>query len=52
MMKGLEKQYVTVGKRAAVVALGGVMTTLGVIGLSIVGPHVFGQRSPFRFASY
>ena len=50
-MRGLEKQYVSPAKRLAVVAVGGVATTLGVAALAVVGPLVFGHRAPFRFAS-
>lgn len=87
-MKGLDRAYVSTGKRVAVVVSGawrgvvgrvsiarhraparppatlaprrhpptptppgGVATVAGVAALSVLGPLVFGQRSPFRFAS-
>ncbi len=37
-------------KRAAVCGVGGLATLGGVAVLAAVGPLVFGQRSPFRFA--
>ena len=43
--------YISTPKRLAVVLTGGIATTLGVGLLSVVGPVVFGERSPFRFAS-
>lgn len=48
-MRGLEKQYITLPKRVAVVGLGGALTVLGVGVMSVVGPLVFGNKSPFRF---
>ena len=39
------------GKRVAVMGLGGLATMAGVAALSVVGPFVYGHRSPFRFAS-
>jgi hypothetical protein len=50
-MRGLDRHYVTLPKRAAVVASGGILSVLGVATLSVVGPYIFGRRSPFRFAS-
>ena len=50
-MRGLESQYVSLGKRVAVMGLGGLATMAGVAALSVVGPFVYGHRSPFRFAS-
>jgi hypothetical protein len=50
-MRGIEAQYVSLPKRLAVMSLGGLATTAGVAALSVVGPFVFGHRSPFRFAS-
>ena len=48
-MRGLEKQYITFPKRVAVVGLGGLLTVLGVSVMSVAGPLVFGNKSPFRF---
>ena len=50
-MRGLESQYVSLGKRVAVMGLGGLATMGGVAALSVVGPFMYGHRSPFRFAS-
>jgi hypothetical protein len=50
-MRGIEAHYVSAGKRLAVMLTGGVATTAGVAALAVVGPLVFGDRSPFRFAS-
>ena len=49
-MRGVDAVRVTVLKRVAVCGVGGVATVLGVGALSVVGPLVFGDRSPFRFA--
>ncbi len=49
-MRGVDAVRVSAGKRAAVCAVGGVSAVLGVGVLSVVGPLVFGERSPFRFA--
>ena len=49
-MRGVETARVSFSKRAAVVATGGVVSTLFVGALSVLGPFVFGERSPFRFA--
>jgi Tim17/Tim22/Tim23/Pmp24 family len=49
-MKGIEKRYVSLSKRVGVVLTGGI-ATLGLVGLvANVGPAIYGQRSPFRFA--
>jgi hypothetical protein len=50
-MKAVEKRYVTLPKRLGVVALFGLATVAGTAAMSVVGPLVFGHRSPFRFAS-
>lgn len=50
-MRGLDRHYVTLPKRAAVVLTGGLLGIAGVAALSVVGPVIFGRRSPFRFAS-
>ena len=49
-MRGLDSVRVTLGKRLAVCAMGGVATIGGVGVLSVVGPLIFGERSPFRFS--
>lgn len=49
-MRGVDAVRVTVLKRVAVCGVGGVATVFGVGALSVVGPLVFGDRSPFRFA--
>jgi len=49
-MKGLDKHYVSPVKRLAVMMAGGTTTLLGVAALSVVGPLVFGHRSPYRFS--
>lgn len=46
-MRGLDKHYVTLPKRAAVVVAGGLLSVAGVAVLSVVGPVIFGRRSPF-----
>ena len=48
-MRGLEKRYVSLPKRVAVIGLGGAMAVAGVGVMSVVGPLVFGNKSPFRF---
>jgi hypothetical protein len=50
-MRGLDKHYVSMPKRAAVVVSGGLLSIVGVATLALVGPHIFGRRSPFRFSS-
>jgi len=50
-MKGLDKHYVSPLKRLGVMVSGGVLTTVGVAALSVVGPLVFGHRSPYRFSA-
>jgi hypothetical protein len=49
-MRGLEAAKVSVVKRVAVCLVSGGATVVGVGLLSVVGPLVFGERSPFRFA--
>lgn len=49
-MKGVDRVHVSLPKRIAVVTLGGVATLVGVGALATLGPVVFGDRSPFRFA--
>jgi hypothetical protein len=49
-MRGLEAAKVSGVKRLAVCLVGGAATVVGVGALSVVGPLVFGERSPFRFA--
>lgn len=49
-MQGVDAVRVTPVKRIAVVLTGGVASMLGVGALSLLGPLVFGARSPFRFA--
>ena len=49
-MRGVDAVHVSLFKRAAVCATGGVAMVCGVGILSIAGPLVFGHRSPFRFA--
>jgi hypothetical protein len=49
-MRGLDTARVTIAKRMAVCGMGGLSTMAGVGILSVVGPLVFGERSPFRFA--
>jgi hypothetical protein len=46
-MRGLDRHYVTLPKRLAVAATGGALAVVGVAALSVVGPAVFGRRSPF-----
>ena len=46
-MRGLDRHYVTLPKRAAVLAAGGILAVAGTAALSVVGPLVFGRRSPF-----
>lgn len=46
-MRGLDAHYVTLPKRLAVAAAGGALAVAGVAALSVVGPVVFGRRSPF-----
>ena len=50
-MRGLDAAHVSFPKRVAVVVTGGAAATLGVAALSLVGPTLFGDRSPFRFSS-
>lgn len=50
-MRGLDKHYITFSKRVGVVVSGGVAAIAGVAALAVVGPVVFGHRSPYRFAS-
>ncbi len=49
-MRGVDAVRVSLGKRAAVCGVGGAACVVGVGLLSFVGPVVFGDRSPFRFA--
>jgi hypothetical protein len=49
-MRGVDAGRVSLAKRAAVCGVGGAAAVVGVGALSIVGPLVFGDRSPFRFA--
>lgn len=49
-MRGIDRLYITPVKRVSVVVTGGVACTVGVLALSVLGPLVFGERSPFRFA--
>jgi hypothetical protein len=46
-MRGLERHYVSLPKRVAVCAAGGALAVAGTAALSVVGPLVFGRRSPF-----
>ena len=49
-MRGVDAARVSFSKRAAVVATGGIASTLFVGALAVISPLVFGDRSPFRFA--
>ncbi len=50
-MRGLESHYVTPIKRVGVMAFGGIAAVATVAFLSVVGPVVFGHRSPFRLSN-
>jgi hypothetical protein len=50
-MKGLDKHYITFPKRLAVVTAGGLATVAGVAALAVIGPYIYGKRSPYRFAN-
>ena len=43
-------RYISPGKRFAVTLTGGVACMAGVGLLSVIGPFLFKDRSPFRFA--
>ena len=49
-MRGVDAVRVSLGKCAAVCLVGGAAAVAGVGVLSVVGPVIFGDRSPFRFA--
>lgn len=49
-MRGLDRRNVSFLKRVSVCSIGGLTAVAGVSVLSVVGPMVFGKRSPFRFA--
>ena len=49
-MRGVDAVHVSLLKRAAVCATGGAAMVVGIGALAVLGPLVFGHRSPFRFA--
>lgn len=49
-MRGIDRRNVSFLKRISVCSIGGLTAVAGVSALSVIGPMVFGKRSPFRFA--